>query len=107
MSREYTDKTRDLLSQYHSLKALQDVGDYKATDILLDLHFAVKRANLTRKQREVYDEVYIKGRTQKDVAQSLGISEKAVSFRVAYAIVKIASVLESWNYLDEAEGLAV
>lgn len=102
--RKYTDKVKDLLAQYHEFKALQYVGDYKATDILIDLHIAIKRASLTQKQREVFDMVIIKGMPQKNVAKALGISEMSVSNRMAYAVVKIAAVLESWDYLDDYEG---
>jgi len=105
--RKYTDKVKDLLSQYHEFKALQDVGDYKATDILIDLHIAIKRAGLTQKQREVFDMVIVKDMSQKTVAKLLNISEMSVSNRMAYVVVKIAAVLESWDYLDEYEGALV
>lgn len=96
----YTDKVRRLLAQYHDLKARQDVGDFSATDILIDLHYAIKRAGMTQKQREAFDAVFIRGWAQKDVAKALGVSDKAISLRLAYAVVKLASVLEAWDYLD-------
>ena len=103
----YTDKVRRLLSQYNELKQRQYAGDYDAVDTLIDLDIAIKRAGMTNKQREAFDAVFIEGNTQKDVASRLGISEKAVSLRLAFAVTKLAGVLESWSYLDEAEGARI
>lgn len=101
---EYTDKVRRLLAQYNELKQRQYAGDYNAVDTLIDIDIAVKRAGMTAKQREAFDDVFIAGREQKDVASTLGISEAALSYRLAFAISKLAAVLEAWAYLDEAEG---
>ncbi|WP_060210520.1 sigma factor-like helix-turn-helix DNA-binding protein [Sporosarcina koreensis] len=102
---QYTDKVRRLLAQYHDLKARQDVGDFGATDILIDLHYAIKRAGMTQKQREAFDAVFIRGQAQKDVARAMGIAEMTLSNRLAYAIVKLAAVFEEWDYLDEVEAV--
>lgn len=99
----YTDKVRRLLAQYHDLKARQDVGDFGATDILIDLHYAIKRAGMTQKQREAFDAVFMRGWAQKDVARALGVTEPALTYRLSAAVVKLAGVLEAWDYLEETE----
>lgn len=99
----YTDKVRRLLAQYHDLKARQDVGDFGATDILIDLHYAIKRAGMTQKQREAFDLVFMRGWAQKGVALLLGITEPALTYRLSAAIVKLAAVLEAWDYLEGTE----
>ena len=100
----YTDRARRLLAQYHDLKARQDVGDFDATDILIDLHYAIESAGMTQKQREAFNAVFMRVLTQKDAAKALGISERAFRYRLSVALVKFSNVLEAWDYLDIAEG---
>lgn len=107
MGSKYTDKVRRLLEQYHELRARQDVGDFDATDVLVDLHYAIEGAGMTQKQRQAFDAVFIRGMAQKDVAKALGITDKAVAFRLSFAIVKLADVLEAREYLDESEALRI
>lgn len=104
---EYTDKVRRLLGQYDKLKERQYTGDYDAVDTLIDLEIAIDRAGMTSKQRQAFDLVFIEGNEQKAVAKTLGISEPALSYRLAFAVSKLAAVLEAWAYLDEAEGAKI
>lgn len=107
MGSKYTDKVRRLLEQYHELRARQDVGDFDATDVLIDLHYAIEGAGMTQKQRQAFDAVFIRGMAQKDVAKALDIAEMSLSNRLAFAVVKLANILEAREYLDEAEALRI
>ncbi|MCG7345327.1 hypothetical protein MHZ92_14400 [Sporosarcina sp. ACRSL] len=60
---------------------------------------------MTRKQREAFDAVFIRGQAQNRVAGALGVSEPALTYRLSASVVKLAAVLEAWDYLDGTEAL--
>lgn len=103
MNSKYTDKVRRLLAQYNEIKERRYAGDYDAVDTTVDMDIAIERAEMTDKQREAFVKVFIEGGEQKSVAKALGISEPALTYRLAFAVSKLASIFEAWEYLEEAE----
>lgn len=72
-------------------------GDYGAVDTLIVLEQAMEEANLTHKQRQALQLVYIEGYTQKEVAKLQGVSQQSVAKHLATATQKIADVYKYWE----------
>jgi RNA polymerase sigma factor (sigma-70 family) len=97
---------RTLLSDYYALVSRQYKGDYHAVDILIDLHTAIERAGLTKRQREVLDYIYFRQYNQTETARELGIKQTHVSRHLAVAESKIARVFEAWARAGEGYALS-
>lgn len=67
------------LEQLHELSARRYLGDYAACDILIDLEHAIKRADLTGRQREALYYVYVEGLTQADAGKRMGVGKPSVN----------------------------
>lgn len=100
------ESVRLLLSDYHALSNRRFKGDYAACDVLIDLHTAIERAGLTKRQREVLDYIYFRQYNQTETARELGIKQTHVSRHLAVAESKIARVYEAWAMAGEGYALS-
>lgn len=89
-------QVRLLLADCHALNLRAEAGDYAAIDVLADLGTAIKRAGLTRRQREALHYVYVRDMTQVDAGKVMGVSRQNVSDFVSGAETKIAEVYYYW-----------
>ena len=89
-----------LLGDYHHLYARRiDKSDFPASDILMDLRFAIAKAGLTDRQRQALALHFIKLKTQEEVALEMdGISQVGVYYHIQGALKRIAKVYEGWEY---------
>lgn len=85
---------RNIYEHYYKLTARwQDGGDYDAMLLLLDFAQAVEDAELTQKQSDALDYVYMRGLTMEESARELGYAGKqGVSYHVETGILKIAQL---------------
>lgn len=84
-------RVRKLLTDYYEVYERQFIyGDYGAVDELIDLTYAIGKAELTDRQREALRLVYVEQLTQAEAAEKVQCSQPAVNYRVEGAIKKIA-----------------
>ena len=62
---------------------------YETLDSMID----IENTNLTKREREVIHLYFYEGMTEREVAESLGISQQRVSFLKRKAIHKLRKVL--------------
>lgn len=92
----------EFLTHWEKIKTMQlDCGDYGAVDVMVDMERAIDLAGLTLKQAQVIYYVCLKGYTQKEVADLLGITQPAISQMLECATAKIADVFKRWAKLGE------
>jgi RNA polymerase sigma factor (sigma-70 family) len=65
-------------------------GDYDACNMLIDFMDSVENSNLTERQRQVLNLVFMQDLRQQDVAEMLNVSQQAVSDHISNAVKKIA-----------------
>lgn len=85
-------QVKALLKVRHHLGARKQRGDTAASDILLDLAFAIGAAQLTERQTEAIALVYGFDVTQAQAAEIMGITQQAVGQAIDGAAVRIAAV---------------
>ena len=84
-----------LLDNYHEIYEKQFyLGDYGATDSLIDLETAIEYACLTDRQRECLQLKYAKRLKQIEISKDLGIARSTVSTTILISIRKIARFYE-------------
>lgn len=83
-------EVRALFELYSEISERRFSGVYSASDYLIDFDNALKRANLTDKQRQALRLVYVDGLQMEEAAKVLGISKQAVSKNVVKAMQIIA-----------------
>jgi DNA-directed RNA polymerase specialized sigma24 family protein len=101
------DGVKRLLRDYHALCERRYAGDYAASDILLDLNTAIKRAGLTDRQRQALRLVYVGQYRQTEAADKLGVSKQTVNRLISVATAKIARVYEAWARMGEGYSLTI
>ncbi|MDQ0166631.1 sigma factor-like helix-turn-helix DNA-binding protein [Bacillus horti] len=89
-------KVYALLKDKHHIAARRYTGDYTASDILLDLDYAISLANLTQRQKELLEYLFEMDFTQEETAVKLGVRQHTVSANLQAALKKIAAVYSSW-----------
>lgn len=95
-----------LLRDFNGLSARRyDKADYAASDIIIDLLAAIHDANLTDRQLEAVNLVYIEDLTQEKAGERMGVTQQAVQMFVDGALKRIAAVYKAWDY-GEVEVLA-
>lgn len=99
------DGVKRLLRDYHALCERRYAGDYAASDILLDLNTAIKRAGLTDRQRQALRLVYVGQYRQTEAADKLGVNKPRINRLINVAATKIACVYESWARMGEGYSL--
>ena len=87
MKRKTTAK--EVLSSLHTLRERRYVGDLSASDTLIDLSSAIKDANLTERQIEALELVYVKDLTQKRAGEQMGVGQNTVSMLISRAVEAI------------------
>lgn len=92
-----------LLGDWHALKERRYCGDMTASDLLIDLETALERAGLTDRQRQAIALVYFRDMKQEDAGKAMGVGQQRVARHLDIALVKIARVYESWNYIEGGE----
>jgi DNA-directed RNA polymerase specialized sigma24 family protein len=97
---------RLLLSDYHALSNRRFTGDYAACDVLIDLHTAIERAELTERQRQALELVYFEGLTQEEAGKRMEVTKKTVNRLIHVAETKIARVYEYWARRGEGYALS-
>lgn len=104
-----TSEARAILRNLHALSERRYVGDTNASDVLLDFHYAVKRAGLTARQAEALRLVYVEDLTQRSAGERMGIERSALTEHLRIAIDGIDEVYEyiAWHNgeLTEAEAI--
>ncbi|MDQ0976661.1 RNA polymerase sigma factor (sigma-70 family) [Neobacillus niacini] len=79
------------LTDYHKLaEARFYANDLSISDMLLDFHFAMKKA-LTDRQQEVIELTYFKDMRQVDVANELNLTQQTVQEHTVKAIKNLAT----------------
>lgn len=86
------------LKNIHYLREARLKGDIDSAILLLDFMDAVKKANLTRREREVLYYRFEKGYSVKETSKLLDISIQSVNVYMKRGATRIA------NYLAETEG---
>lgn len=89
-----------LLQDRPRLSSRRYVGDYTASDILIDLDRAIRLAQLTERQAQVIEFVFELDMTQEAAAIAMQVSQVAVSKTLSGACKRIAHVFQSWDYND-------
>lgn len=87
MKRKTTAK--EVLSSLHALRERRYVGDLSASDTLIDLSSAINDANLTERQIEALELVYVKDLTQKSAGEQMGVGQNTVSMLISRAVEAI------------------
>ena len=87
-------RAKAILRNLHALSERRYVGDTNASDVLLDFHYAVKRARLTDRQAEALRLVYVEDLTQRIAGERMGITQPNVVAYADTAIEKIDAVYE-------------
>lgn len=100
MSSKYEIYVKALLEFRDELEEKKYLGLWHLPDELADLDEAIKRAELTPKQREVIDLMYSKYLEQDEVAELWECSQQNVSRHVQAAVRKIANIYEQWEALE-------
>lgn len=102
-------QAKAILRNLHALSERRYVGDTNASDVLLDFHYAVKRARLTVRQSEALRLVYVEDLTQRSAGERMGIERSALTEHLRIAIDGIDEVYEYWAWqngeLTEAEAI--
>jgi DNA-directed RNA polymerase specialized sigma subunit len=92
-----------LLEGYEELQEKKYSGKWHLADEMMDLQRAIELADLTLKQRQVLNEIFVKQNDQYKAAEVLGVSQPMVFKHLTYAVKKIASIYEQWEALEYAE----
>lgn len=87
-----------LLRSRAKIAALRFSGDTAASDIILDLDNAIKRAKLSPRQSQAIDLIYGLDLSHVEVATRIGVIPQAVNKFNAEACRKIARVYRGWDY---------
>lgn len=92
-------QAKAILRNLHALSERRYVGDTNASDVLLDFHYAVKRARLTDRQTEALRLVYVEDLTQRSAGERMGIDFTNVSHAVREATESIDEIYEyiAWH----------
>ena len=90
-------QAKAILRNLHALSERRYVGDTNASDVLLDFHYAVKRARLTDRQSEALRLVYVEDLTQRSAGERMGITREAVSLFVSAAEEKVNVIYTKWE----------
>lgn len=96
---------RILLSDRQALVNRQYMGDYDAIVILADLATAIAKANLTQRQRQALELVYVEDLTQAEAGRRMGLAQNTVSEALDRALEAIAEVY--WNWSARGEGYSL
>ncbi|MEX1029582.1 MAG: sigma factor-like helix-turn-helix DNA-binding protein [Paenibacillaceae bacterium] len=89
-----------LLHDRSRLSSRRYVGDYTASDILIDLDRAIRLAQLTERQSQVIKFVFTLDMTQEAAAIAMQVTQVAVSKTLNGACKRIANVFQNWDYND-------
>lgn len=89
-----TIQSMDKVSESRFYKA-----DLTACDILLDLEIILEKARLTDKQQYILDQCWIKGYTQDEVAQKLGVTQQMVEKHCRAIKKKVRKILKDMGEL--------
>ncbi|NLS42519.1 RNA polymerase subunit sigma [Bacillus subtilis] len=90
-----------LLADYQKFVSRKRCGDYDAATILIDIHKALKLANLTDRQRQAIELVYFGELTQAEAGERMGITQQAVDYSLALSTEKIADIYYYWASHNE------
>lgn len=91
---------KKLLRDRHRIGARRFRGDTAASDILIDLHTAIDKARLSRRQAEAVAFVYGLDLTQSEAAEVMDVTQQAVAKYIDEAVRKIAAVYRKWDDKD-------
>ena len=92
-----------LLDHYYEIYEKQFEGRYHLTALISDLREAIRRAELTNKQKQAIRLYYFDGLDQIEVADTLGINRSSVSRSLQLAKKKIARIYAQWEEYDNGE----
>ena len=90
-------QAKAILRNLHALSERRYVGDTNASDVLLDFHYAVKRARLTDRQTEALRLVYVEDLTQRSAGERMGVTREAVSLFVSAGEEKVNGIYTKWE----------
>lgn len=95
----YTPKTiLNLFREYRHLSYDAYVnGNISTLEVVTDLNILLNSANLTDRQRLVFDYYYLKGFTQQETADLLNVSRIAVLKALGFAERKILCKVGEWS----------
>lgn len=88
-------QNRDKISEQRFYKA-----DLSACDMLMDMEMIIERANLTDKQRFILENCWVKGYTQEEVAQKMGITQQMCEKHSRAIKKKIRRILQEMGELS-------
>lgn len=94
------ERVRMLLSLIPYYEERQYIGNYYDNDDLNDIKYAIERADLTDKQRQAIDLVFIKDLTQREVAKTMGVGLSTVNEHVSRAVTLVAQAYEKGKLYD-------
>ncbi|PAE24050.1 sigma factor-like helix-turn-helix DNA-binding protein [Bacillus sp. 7894-2] len=100
MSSKYEFYVKALLEFRDELEEKKYLGLWHLPDELADLDEAIELAELTIKQREVIDLLYVKYFDGVEVAEKLGVEPSTVTRHAQAAVRKIANIYEQWEALE-------
>lgn len=86
-----------IMSNLHYLKsAAYDKSDFNAVNTLVDFESIFNKVKFTKRQKQAIDLVFIKGYTQTEAGEKLGISQQAVA-----QLIKVITQKISDKYVSE------
>ncbi|MGN9867338.1 sigma factor-like helix-turn-helix DNA-binding protein [Bacillus swezeyi] len=85
-----------LLSDYPKFVSRKRLGEYEATEVLLDLHNAIELACLTDRQCEAIRLVYFEDLTQVEAGKRMGVGKDSVNHLINRAADSIADIYYYW-----------
>lgn len=71
-------------------------GNIGIAEVIADLNLLLDSANLTDRQRLAFEYYYLKGHTQQETADFLGVSRIAVLYSLEFAERKIITKVKEW-----------
>ena len=93
-------QAKAILRNLHALSERRYVGDTNASDVLLDFHYAVKRAGLTVRQAEALRLVYVEDLTQRSAGERMGVDRITLKEHADTAVGAIDDVYEMIAWLN-------
>lgn len=90
-----------VLTNLHGLRQRRFVGDYSASDTLIDFEKAVELAQLTKRQSEAIRLIYDVGLTQKNAATIMDIEPNTLNELLKRATEELDEVYEMWAWMDK------
>jgi len=99
-------RARAILQQHDALAQRRYVGETAASDELLDLARAIKKAALTPQQAEIIKLRYVDGWETPQLVNHFGSTKQAVQQAESSAFDKLDSVFERWEALENRSSAA-